>query len=238
MCFALYGKVANICGDMSDMDRVEEGMIKAIVSGDLIQVDRKYKDPMQFRPAVKLLFSTNVLPRFTDVTLGLWRRLILLPFTYTVPAEQVDNHLMQKLRKELPAILVWSLEGLARLVENNKFSESPRCREEINRYKLQCFPILTFLDECTDPDGEVTANALWQAYRDWTKLVGLTRPKPAHAFIRDVISLRRIQYERPKRGSALRTSLHGLSLRPGWAEGLEVQGVLPRASADGAFPEL
>lgn len=232
MCYALYGKVANICGDMSDMDRVEESMLKAIVSGDLVQVDRKYRDPMQFRPTAKLLFSTNTLPRFTDVTQGLWRRLIVLPFTYTVPAAQVDNHLMQKLRKELPAILIWALEGLARLVENNGFSESKKCSDELSRYKLQCLPILTFLDECTIPDGEVTVSELWNAYRIWTKLVGLTRPKPAHPFIRDVVSLRKIQYERPKRGVALRTTLYGVSLKLGWSDGMGSQSPLPTASPE------
>lgn len=185
--YQLVGKLANLCSDLNEMDRVSEGMLKSIVSGDQITVRRLYKDPVQFRPQCKLFFATNVLPRFNDTSLGIWRRMQLIPFDYVVPTERVDVSLLKQLEEELPGILVWALQGMLRLRARRKFTESIRCRAATRDYKLRCFPIFTFLEECCQPQGECTSGQLWKVYRQWCEMSGLRKPKPLHAFIGDVV---------------------------------------------------
>jgi P4 family phage/plasmid primase-like protien len=186
--YQIYGKLANICADMNETDRVAEGIIKAVVSGDLVTADRKYLNPIQFRPTCKLWFATNILPRFTDTTLGIWRRMILLPFNYTVPPEKIDPDLFATLREELPGIFLWTIRGLVRLCNNRRFSEATSCAEAVTAYRRNCFPILTFLEECTDrgPDLYVQAGDLWTAYKRWGEAVGLSHLKRLHEFLRDI----------------------------------------------------
>jgi len=218
MVGALYGRLANVCADLSELDRIEEGLIKAIVSGDLITADRKYRSSFQFRARAKLFFATNVLPRFADTSIGVWRRMRLIPFDYIVPADCVDVHLFNKLESELPGILLWALEGLARLSERRGFTRSERCERATREYKAQCFPVLMFLEECCllEPTGRVIAGDLWRAYRGWCEDCGLKKPKPLHTFVQDVLRLcPGLQYQRLKHGLVKHVELFGIRVRGG-----------------------
>lgn len=215
MLTQLYGKLANLCGDMPEIEKVEEGVLKAIVSRDLVQARQLYKGPIQFRPAAKLFFASNTLPRFVDTSLGIWRRMILVPFDRVVPFTDVDLHLIKTLRTEMPGILWWALEGMRRLQANHRFTASPRCIQAIREYRLACFPIYSFLEECTQAQGQVQSQALWKAYRQWCYAFGLKRPKPLHTFIRDVVAfMPHVQYTRPSKGMEGRMLIYGLSLVP------------------------
>ena len=216
MRYELYGKTANICSDLPEMDRVEEGLIKRITSGEPVVCDRKYKDPIKFTPRCKLIFSTNPLPRFQDISLGIWRRMIIVPFEYIVPPSQIDPDLGKKFLEELPGIFVWALHGTSKLVRDRRFVESKRCDEANRQYKLSCFPVFTFLDECTRPDGEVAAKDVWMIYRKWCRYCGLRKPKPLHTFVKDITSLRpTIEYPRVPHGMVKDITLRNISLKPG-----------------------
>jgi len=221
----LYGKYANICADMNEIDSVQEGILRAIVTGDLVTADRKYKDAMQFRSRAKLFFATNVLPRFTDTTLATWRRMILLPFDYICPLDKVDTHLFDKLQRELSGIFLWALQGTLRLRDNRRFSASDRCGAAARKYRLSCFPILMFLEECTVSEGTIAVGELWDAYKRWCTGCGLTKIKPMHVFADDVLRFEpRIQYQRPKKEKEMtaRVPLYGIGLRPDLESSLPV----------------
>ena len=213
--YFLHGATANICSDLPEMDRVEEGLLKCITSGESIVCDRKYKDGVRFTPWCKLIFSTNPLPRFADTTLAIWRRLLLIPFEYTVTPDKVDVNLKKKLAKELPGILLWALQGAARLHKTDRFTSSVKCQRANNSHRATCFPIYAFLSECTEQTGTVKTCDLWVTYKRWCKAFGLTKPKPLHAFVRDVIGfVPNLQFPCVKTGMAGEIELAGLSLRP------------------------
>ena len=214
--YHLYGATANICSDLPEMDRVEEGLLKRVTSGEAIVCDRKYKASVQFVPTVKLIFSTNPLPRFGDTSLGIWRRMLLVPFEYVVPPDKIDVDLKKQLTAELPGILLWALEGAARLHQNERFTFSAKCQQANASHRATCFPVYAFLHECTEQTGIVKTRDLWAVYRRWCKAFGLTKPKPMHTFVRDVIGfMPSIQFPRVKHGMAGEIELAGLSLRPG-----------------------
>lgn len=224
----LAQKLANLCPDMSEVDRAEEGVLKAVVSGDPITVDRKYKDSVQFKPHAVLFFATNVLPRFSDTSLGIWRRMILIPFNHIVPLDKVDVYLFAKFQKEMPAILLWSIYGMIRLCRNKRFTGSDVCAHAVRDYRMQCFPILTFLEECTEQHGETSTKQLWMLYRQWCRACGLVKPKPMHTFVRDVIMFQRqIQHTRPPGGTEANVTLYGISLKPNIDLDLLADGTKP-----------
>jgi P4 family phage/plasmid primase-like protien len=76
----LQHKLANIDADSGTEYLTDTGVLKSLTGGDLIQAERKGKDPFQFVNYAKLLFSTNKLPKFSDNSYGLERRLIVIPF--------------------------------------------------------------------------------------------------------------------------------------------------------------
>ncbi len=73
------GKLANICAEIGEIDKVAEGHLKSFVSGDPMTFERKFKDPIVALPTARLVLATNTLPRFSDRSGGLWRRMIVMP---------------------------------------------------------------------------------------------------------------------------------------------------------------
>ena len=100
--------------------------LKQIVSGEKIEARRLHQNPFSFVPRVKLLLSANGLPQTHDRSNGYYRSYDVLKFEVQIPENQVDQNLKQKLREELPGILNWAVNGLARLQNNNwKMMEAP-----------------------------------------------------------------------------------------------------------------
>lgn len=234
----LQNKMANLCSDMNEMDRLQEGILKSVVSGDLISARRLYKDPIQFRPHCACWFATNVLPRFQDTSLGIWRRMLLIPFDYVVPQEAVDVLLLSKLESEMSGILFWAMQGATRVHAEKRFTSSSRCEQASREFQLKCFPILLFLDECTQDAGSVQAGTLWNTYRRWCTFCGLRMPKPLHQFVSDVLGFRTsVSFDREPGSMEHKVELLGLSIREGLCMDVVTPSVLPSTPAsDSEYP--
>jgi P4 family phage/plasmid primase-like protien len=169
----LLGKMANICGDLCEIDGVAEGVLKRLTGQDNITVDRKNLRPVTLAPAVKLVFATNTLPRFNDKTRGVWRRLGAMPFRVVVPEEGRDERLTETLTEELPGILNWALRGLERLVRAGGFTPCEVCGEAGRAHEFDCDPVAQFLDESglyPPPDAAarwITKKELYRRYGEW-----------------------------------------------------------------------
>ena len=53
----MMGKLANIASDMKRMEKMEEGRLKELVSGEPLQVNRKFKSPLTMVPTARLIFA-------------------------------------------------------------------------------------------------------------------------------------------------------------------------------------
>ena len=175
---ATVGKLANIAEEVGEIDKAAEGLLKQYVSGSVIAAEKKHQDVFNFKPTARLTFATNVLPRFSDRSNGVWRRMLILPFDQVVPLEKKDRRLLEsrywEQSGELPGILLWALEGLRRLREQCDFSEPVDCRVIREQYKRDANPAAVFLhDNCeTEPTASTSAPALYKAYSDWVKDLG------------------------------------------------------------------
>ncbi|WP_130055577.1 DNA primase family protein [Bacillus thuringiensis] len=121
---------------------------KAIVSGDTITINIKYRPAISYKPNCKLIFVVNNVPDSQDVTSGYFRKLILVPFRRTFKPNERDVNLLQKLLIELPGILNWAIEGLKRLRENNyQFSQCKVIEECMQTYYVEQNPVKEFFHE-------------------------------------------------------------------------------------------
>jgi putative DNA primase/helicase len=69
------------------------------------------QDYREFWPTHKLWLGANHRPRIVGTDNGMWRRILLVPFTVSIPKEEQDRELAAKLREELPGILRWAVAG-------------------------------------------------------------------------------------------------------------------------------
>ena len=177
--FDMIGKLANIASDMQRIDKVNEGTLKQLVSGEQLQVNRKHKEPVTMHPTAKLIFATNHLPSFSDVSDGLWRRMIVIPFGEQFRPEQRDLGLARRLiQSELPGILNWAIEGARRLVVQDRFTQCGECERAGSVHRYDSDPFRQFLDECcvVGSDFSVDTNTLFRSYENFCRDNG-RRPK-------------------------------------------------------------
>ena len=167
---ALVGKLANVAEEIGECDKAAEGLLKQLVTGSPVTIERKYGDPFQLRNRARLTFATNVLPRFADRSNGIWRRMLILPFSQVVPEEKRDRRYLDPEwwigSGELPGVFLWALEGLRRLRARGRFKEPVECRVIREEYKRDSNPAGVFLlDNCT-PDITATTpgNVLFKVY--------------------------------------------------------------------------
>lgn len=177
--FALYatlGKVVNATNESSHIIEEEaESILKSFVAGDRFTFERKFRDPVQAVPTAKVMISTNALPRFTDKTMGIWRRILLVPFEKTIPEEsQVKNLAGEIIATELPGVFNWALEGLRKL-HRMGFTLPDKSKGLLEEYRRDADPARAFLLEnyLYSPNAYgVECNTLYGEYKTWCESNG------------------------------------------------------------------
>jgi len=197
----LKDKLVNLYADLPSFTIFSTGNLKALVSGDRLLADVKYKKPFHLRNRAKFFFSANVLPKVTDNTVAFFRRLIIIPFPKTFDENNADPELFDKLTtpEALSGILNWALEGLKHLMQNNfKFSYTKTVDEIMEQYTRASDPIKAFLDEETieDPEAWIPKQELYSAYVDYVNSQKLQAPVSQTTFFRNLLKYRKLATER------------------------------------------
>ena len=185
----LYGKLANIGGDLPSKDLSDTAAFRNLTGGDDNRAQEKYRAAFNFRNKAKMLFSANVLPRSPDDTYAFYSRWILLEFLKVFDPQKGtgDPDLDAKLQtpEELSGLLNIALAGLARLRANGwKFSYDKTVEDVEVMYKRNANPVYAFLiDEC-EP-GEATdyieKTLFYNAFRNYAQAHGI-RPLSSKKF--------------------------------------------------------
>ncbi|OAS83104.1 DNA primase family protein [Metabacillus litoralis] len=149
---------------------------KAIVSGDNITINIKYRPAISYRPYCRLVFLVNNLPDSSDVTEGYFRKLIIVPFSRTFKKEERNVDLKDELLKELPGILNWAILGLKRLRNNNyQFSACKAIEETERAYYDEQNPVREFFhSHVVQEDGSRTKQSdFYNMYSQWLNAQGI-----------------------------------------------------------------
>jgi putative DNA primase/helicase len=153
--------------------RLAEEVIKQITGGDTITARYLYCEHFEFRPQFKLFLATNHKPRIHGTDVAIWRRIHLIPFTVTIPHEEQDKTLVEKLQGEASGILRWALEGLA-VWKRLGLAAPAQVIEATRDYRSEQDVLQHFLDErcIPDPDAETSASELYGAFKSWCEASG------------------------------------------------------------------
>ena len=182
----LFGKLANIFGDLPSTALKDTGTFKAITGEDYISVQHKFKEYFSFKPFARLLFSCNEIPKnYSDRTDGFYRRLLLIRFDAIISALKKDEMLPEKLKAESDGIIAFAMEGLKRLMANNyRFSETDRTRMELTNYKTENSSVLAFVEECCDVSAEYECfrTELYSSYLEYCNDRNYNKPMSDRKF--------------------------------------------------------
>jgi putative DNA primase/helicase len=185
----LYGKLANIGGDLPSKDLSDTAAFRNLTGGDDNRAQEKYRAAFSFRNKAKMLFSANVLPRSPDDTYAFYSRWILIEFlnVFDLQKGTADPDLDAKLQdpEELSGLLNIALAGLARLRANGwKFSYDKTVEDVEVMYKRNANPVYAFLlDECEPGEAidYIEKTLFYNAFRDYAQAHGI-RPLSSKKF--------------------------------------------------------
>ncbi|WP_313800071.1 phage/plasmid primase, P4 family [Cytobacillus sp.] len=173
----LIGKSLNIAAENEMGGKaLKTENFKAIVSGDNITINIKYRPAINYRPYCRLVFLVNNLPDSSDVTEGYFRKIIIVPFPRTFKKEERNVELKNELLKELPGILNWAIQGLKRLRSNNyQFSECKAIKETESAYHDEQNPVKEFFhSHVVQVDGSRTKQSdFYNMYSQWLTVQGI-----------------------------------------------------------------
>ncbi len=170
----LEGKLVMVDDDMDLSALTKTNYIKSIITAQTrLDVERKGTQSYQAELYPRFLcFGNGALSALHDRSDGFFRRQIILTARDRDPQRKDDPFLAEKMIREYEGIVLWMLEGLERLLDNDfNFSISDRTLHNLQSQIRQSNNILEFMESTGyiyfDPKAAASTNDLYNAYRDW-----------------------------------------------------------------------
>lgn len=173
---ALYGKIANISGDLSSKFLSDPQILKEITGGDSISASRKFGQSFEFVPYAVPVFASNEYFRTSDSSFGWRRRWEVIEFANKV--EGVGAFDEQVLLDDAPGIFNRAMDGLRRLMDRGRFDPPQAAQEATTRLHDSADPFVLWLDEDEDvwrgPDQVSPCADVYRKYATWCRRNGYT----------------------------------------------------------------
>jgi len=169
----LYGKYANICGDIAEANLRQIAMFLQTTGGDRIRGQQKYGKPFYFINYAKLVFSCNIIPDTEVKDDAYYNRWIVIECSNQFDEETKNQNILEEIstEEELSGLFNWALEGWKRLNENGGYTHY-RDLEEVKEYMQKGKnPIREFIDTyiVSNPGSVVKKEYVYKCYVSFCK---------------------------------------------------------------------
>ena len=190
--------------------RWNESRIKRLTGGGKISAHFMRQDDFEFEPQFKLLIAGNHKPMIKAVDEAIKRRIHLIPFTVTIPPEDRDKALFEKLRAEWPRILQWCIDGCMAW-QDYSLSPTERIVTATEQYVESEDVLGSWINDSCDISTPAMSEgrALFENYRKWCEEQG------EHAWGRRSWSNAMLDRGFSQKRSATARMFQGITLKPG-----------------------
>lgn len=144
-----------------------DGQYKRLVSSDTVTARMPYGKPFDFVPQAKLWGAMNEPPRVYDRSEAVFDRVYIIPFPRSIPVNERDYELEEKLKAEVAGIFNTAMFGLKRLQRNNGFTHSKVIEAARREFRNDNDTEAQFIEDMCQLRGEVDSQALYESYRGW-----------------------------------------------------------------------
>jgi putative DNA primase/helicase len=172
---SLVGARLVTASEPEDGQTFDEGLIKILTGQDKTKARFLFRESFEFSATFKLWLQGNHRPHIRSTGGALWRRLLLVPFTRTVPEERRDKTLGDRLRtpEERAGILAWMVRGCLEW-QRGGLRPPDSVRAAVADYRAAEDRLAPFLEEKTgaSKSGQVSKGRLYAAYKEWAEEAG------------------------------------------------------------------
>jgi putative DNA primase/helicase len=157
--------------------RLAEAKLKFLTGMNEIKTCRKYENPVTFPPTHKIFIDANHRPVVRGSGTAIWNRLKLIPFKVSIPGDQIDKDLLNKLKAEAPGVLAWAVIGCLTW-QDMGLAEPQAVRDSVDLWKSEDDPYKEFFDDECEFDSSYTApvTSVWQTFSAWAENNGIRHP--------------------------------------------------------------
>ncbi len=152
-------------------EQLNESLVKQLTGGDTLSARHLNAEFFDFVPRFQLWMSTNHRPQVRTGSVGLWRRIRLIPFERRFEGATKEVGLKDRLAAELPGILAWIVRGAVAWHQAGRRLPDPpeRGRRAGEDYRAEENPLSRFLSQhCDDvADGALARETLRARYVAW-----------------------------------------------------------------------
>ena len=178
----LDGKSANIYSDIESNELTKLGVLKALVSGDPVNAEKKGKNPFSLRNFAKFFYSANQLPEIGEDTDAVFRRFMITEWTqkfqFNVSEEdkkhgihEMNPIILQTLttQDELSGILNLLIIKTRKLLLQGRFTYDQSTAQLRTEWRDKADPITSFISNCLimDVQAIVPKATVYRVYVKW-----------------------------------------------------------------------
>lgn len=169
----LKDKLVNIFDDTTVSFTKETGVVKNLIAGGTIQAEHKGAQIFQFTNTARLIFSSQETPRTSDNSIAWYDRWFFVHFPNQFrPSNKMKTEIQDNLKAERSGIFNWMLDGLARLIEQDEFSDCAKLQQTSKDYRSQNDNVAQFITTMCHSAGKGDAASitdLYKVYNIWVE---------------------------------------------------------------------
>ena len=171
----LDGKLANIHSDIESDEVERTGILKQLISGDPISVEKKNQDAFTMKAFTKLIFSTNQMPDVKEEPEAFFQRWLVIDFVQMFRGTDRENkNLIDELTtdEELSGLLNIVMERMPRLISNSGvFKNAPSGYELKQTWKDHANSVESFINNQIefDKNSKIVKKDLFKIYLMYCK---------------------------------------------------------------------
>lgn len=170
----------------ADQAAITENILR-ITGEDTVSVARKHRENWEGKLPTRFIFATNELPHFSDTSSALAGRFIMFQLVKTFFGSE-DTELTDKLKSELPGILMWALDGLERLRKVGRLTQTESGQMLVKEMEELTSPVSMFVEEeCfLDPAASISCHDLFHKWVEWCAENGRSHSGASNTFSRNL----------------------------------------------------
>lgn len=183
----LAGSRMVTASEPSETAALAESVIKQLTGDAKVTVRRLYENEFEFAPGGKIWLATNYQPRIQGTDEGIWRRIWLIPFTYTIPPQRRRMGYEEVLQQEASGILNWCLEGYLRWQKQGGLVQPAAVKVATAQYRKEADTVAAWMaDKITlAPGRQISRKEVRASYESWCDEAG-ERPVSARKLAQEL----------------------------------------------------
>ena len=149
----IVNKTLNIVPDIKKTKMFGSSLFKALVGGDAVRVEAKYREAFNYVYTGKLIFGMNLFPDFSADFEGIERRIVILKFEriYRKTDPDYNPNIDDDLATDeaMSALLNRAIAGYKSLIQNKGFIETRKSKQQLAAFVSENDSVVAWV-ECLD----------------------------------------------------------------------------------------